>query len=194
MGPTAPQVDEEYRPLKPDHVLPEFLLLYRLSPNAKRRAPPTRDAAKARRGDADDESTAAAALARVARRTDGLFKPPEAADPPPGPPPPATKAHPRHDAGPISDRTNDPRPLALASALLPNDDDRRRAAPKRPSPKRSPPRPTVPSTSDLDLAHDGDDPPADDLLVAKWEHVLHNALHEKRKIVAHIERLLSGRK
>ena len=56
----------------------------------------------------------------------------------------------------------------------------------------------VPSSPELEpppaAPSDGDDPPADDLLVAKWEHVLHNALHEKRKIVAHIERLLSGRK
>ena len=211
-------VDEEYRPLKPDHVLPEFLLLYRLAPNGRRAAPPDDDgaaaaAASAAPGAADprrsaaapkrrDETatTASAALERVAQRTEGLFRAPDDASddarapspahrpgraPAPRHPSPAKRRDKRHAD---FDRGPDLKPMALAAALLPPDDAARtKGGPS--SPSRSPR--AAPPAARLDLA-DGDDAASGDV-ATRWEHVLHNALHEKRRIVSHIELLLSGR-
>ena len=147
-------VREEYRPLKPENVLPEFLLLYRLAPAKDK----THVDAPALSGGA------ALALDGVARQAAGLFAedgPPAAGD---------DAAFPRceHKA-----------PLALAAALT--------EAPKQPSPRR----PRAGALADPP----GGEPPrpaAADPVAAHWDLVQRNALHEKRRIVAEIEKVLSS--
>jgi len=164
-------VDEEYRPLRAAHVLPEFLLLYRLKPNEKRggaRGP----ARSARAAPPSPGGAAGAALERVARESTDVLRAPGGRGT-------AATADGGRGRGDFSH-------LALASC----------AAPRPPSPPR---RGNRSPRADLDLpaADDGGGgnaaggaatADADD----RWEDVLHSALHEKRAIVSSIEALLAN--
>ena len=155
-GPAAPDalynsVTEEYRPLRAENVLPEFLLLYRLAP-AKDCAAPV-NAPSLTRG-------AARALDGVARQAVGLFAEDGSSS--------AAAAYPR-----AVERV----PLALAAALM--------QAPREPSPRR-------PRAGALAEQPEAPASAAADPVAAHWDLVQRNSLHEKRRIVAEIERVLSS--